>query len=62
MKVALYAVGVFGNYQTKITMICISLGSIPFILSIAYSYLTRLPEFLCKNEAGEYIPCSYDRQ
>ena len=62
MEEAISSVGVFGKFQKLVTAICISLGNIPFMLSIAYSYLTKLPPFLCKNENGEYVPCEYDEQ
>ena len=62
MEEAIASAGVFGKFQKIVTAICISLGNIPFMLSIAYSYLTKLPAFLCKNENGEYVSCEFDEE
>ena len=63
MEECIVAAGDRGKYQKKITIIAISLGSLPFILSISYAYLTKMPKFLCKDENGQFtIPCEYDRE
>ena len=63
MEESIVAAGDHGKYQKIITFIAITLGSLPFILSISYAYLTKLPEFLCKDENGKFtIQCEYDRE
>ena len=62
MEEAISAVGQYGKYQKIITIISIFIGSIPFILTIAYPYLTKLPAFLCKNENGEYVHCEFNKE
>lgn len=62
MEDCIIAAGDNGKYQKIITFIGISLGSLPFTLSISYAYLTKIPQFLCKDENGLFsIPCQYDR-
>ena len=62
MEESITAAGDNGKFQKIITIIGISLGSLPFILSISYAYLTKMPKFLCKDENGQFtIPCEYDR-
>ena len=62
MEESIVAAGNNGKYQKIVTFISISLGSLPFILSISYAYLTKMPEFLCKDENGQYtMICEYDR-
>ena len=61
MEECLIAAGEDGRYQKIITFIGISLGSLPFTLSISYAYLTKLPKFLQKDEKGQYtIPLDFD--
>ena len=62
MEECILAAGDRGKYQKIITIVAISLGSLPFILSISYAYLTKMPKFLCKDENGQFtIACEYDR-
>ena len=62
MEECILAAGDRGKYQKMITVVAISLGSLPFILSISYAYLTKMPKFLCKDENGQFtIECEYDR-
>ena len=62
MDECIASAGEFGKYQKIVTIVDISLGSLPFILSISYAYLTKMPKFLCKNENGQFtIHCEYDR-
>ena len=62
MEECILAAGDRGKYQKMITIVAISLGSLPFILSISYAYLTKMPKFLCKDENGQFtIACEYDR-
>ena len=62
MEECIIAAGENGKYQKIITFIGISLGSLPFILSITYAYLTKMPKFLLKDEKGQYtIPCDFDQ-
>ena len=62
MEECILAAGDRGKYQKMITIVAISLGSLPFILSISYAYLTKMPKFLCKDENGQFtIECEYDR-
>ena len=62
MEDCLVAAGENGKYQKIITFIGISLGSLPFTLSITYAYLTKLPKFLQKDESGQYtIPIDFDK-
>ena len=62
MEECIIAAGENGKYQKIITFIGISLGSLPFILSITYAYLTKMPKFLLKDENGQYtIPCDFDQ-
>ena len=62
MEECILAAGDRGKYQKMITVVAISLGSLPFILSISYAYLTKMPKFLCKDENGQFtIACEYDR-
>ena len=62
MEECILAAGDRGKYQKIITIVAISLGSLPFILSISYAYLTKMPKFLCKDENGQFtIECEYDR-
>ena len=62
MEDCLIAAGENGKYQKIITIIGISLGSIPFTLSITYAYLTKMPKFLTKDESGQYtIPVDFDK-
>ena len=62
MEECILAAGDRGKYQKIITIVTISLGSLPFILSISYAYLTKMPKFLCKDENGQFtIECEYDR-
>ena len=46
MEECIAAAGENGKYQKIITFIGISLGSLPFTLSITYAYLTKIPKFL----------------
>ena len=61
MENVLKILGENSKYQKIITIVSISTGCIPFTLTIAYSYLTKMPEFLCKNGNGEYTPCEFDK-
>ena len=62
MEEFIVAAGDHGKYQKIITFISITLGSLPFILSISYAYLTKMPKFLCKDENDQFtIQCEYDR-
>ena len=61
MEDCIIAAGENGKYQKIITFIGISLGSLPFILSITYAYLTKMPKFLLKDENGQFtIPSDFD--
>ena len=62
MEDCIIAAGENGKYQKIITIISISLGSLPFTLSITYAYLTKLPKFLTKDEAGQFtVPVDFDK-
>ena len=61
MEAFISAAGDYGKYQKVITAISVSLGTVPFCLTIPYSTLTKIPSFLCKNENEEYVPCEYDK-
>ena len=62
MEDCITAAGDNGKYQKIITFIGISLGSLPFTLSISYAYLTKMPQFLCKDENGQFSKhCEYER-
>ena len=62
MEECIVSAGENGKYQKIITIIAIALGSLPFTLSISYAYLTKMPQFLCKDENGQFtIQCEYDR-
>ena len=62
MEDCITAAGDNGKYQKIITFIGISLGSLPFTLSISYAYLTKMPQFLCKDENGQFSKqCQYER-
>ena len=54
MEECIIAAGENGKYQKIVTFIGISLGSLPFILSISYAYLTKIPKFLVKDENGQF--------
>ena len=61
MEECIASAGDNGKYQKIITFIGISLGSLPFTLSISYAYLTKMPKFLCKDENGQFsVQCEYD--
>ena len=61
MEECIAAAGENGKYQKIITFISISLGSLPFTLSITYAYLTKMPKFLSRDENGQFtIPCDFD--
>ena len=63
MEECIIAVGENGKYQKIITFIGISLGSLPFTLSITYAYLTKIPKFLCKDEFGLFTQeCDFDKK
>ena len=63
MEECIAAAGENGKYQKIITFIGISLGSLPFTLSITYAYLTKLPKFLCKDEFGLFTQeCDFDKK
>ena len=63
MEDCIIAAGENGKYQKIVTIISISLGSIPFILSITYAYLTKMPKFLTKDETGQYtISVDFDKK
>ena len=62
MEDAIAAAGDHGKFQNVITFIGISLGSLPFTLSISYAYLTKMPHFLCKDENGQFtVQCEFDK-
>ena len=62
MEDCIIAAGENGKYQKIVTIISISLGSLPFTLSITYAYLTKLPKFLTKDEAGQFtVPVDFDK-
>ena len=62
MEECIIAAGDHGKYQKIITFIGILLGSLPFTLSISYAYLTKMPEFLCKDENGQFtVQCEYNK-
>ena len=62
MEDCIIAAGENGKYQKIITFIGISLGSLPFTLSITYAYLTKMPKFLERDENGQFtIPCDFDK-
>ena len=62
MEDCIIAAGENGKYQKIITFIGISLGSLPFTLSITYAYLTKMPKFLERDENGKFtIPCDFDK-
>ena len=62
MEECIASAGENGKYQKIITFISIILGSLPFTLSISYAYLTKMPQFLCKDENGQFtVQCEYDR-
>ena len=61
MEECIASAGDNGKYQKIITFIGISLGSLPFTVSISYAYLTKMPKFLCKDENGQFsVQCEYD--
>ena len=63
MEECIAAAGENGKYQKIITFIGISLGSLPFTLSITYAYLTKIPKFLCKDEFGLFTQeCDFDKK
>ena len=62
MEEFISAAGEYGKYQKVVTAITVTLGSIPFCLTIPYSALTKMPAFLCKNENGEYVHCEYNKE
>ena len=62
MEECIIDTGENGKYQKIVTFIGISLGSLPFILSITYAYLTKMPKFLTKDENGQFtIQCDFDK-
>ena len=62
MEDCISAAGENGKFQKIITFITISLGSLPFTLSISYAYLTKMPKFLTKDETGQYsINTEFDK-
>ena len=62
MEECIASAGEHGKYQKIIIFIAIALGSLPFTLSISYAYLTKMPQFLCKDENGQFtVHCEFDK-
>ena len=63
MEDCISSAGEYGKYQKIIIFISITTGSIPFILSISYAYLTKMPSFLAKDSLGQYtIETEFDNE
>ena len=63
MEDCISSAGEYGKYQKIIIFISITTGSIPFILSISYAYLTKMPSFLAKDSLGRYtIETEFDNE
>ena len=62
MEECIIAAGENGKYQKIIIFIGIISGSLPFILSISYAYLTKMPKFLIRDENGKFtIQTEFDQ-
>lgn len=62
MEECIASAGEHGKYQKIIIFIAITLGSLPFTLSISYAYLTKMPQFLCKDENGQFtVQCEFEK-
>ena len=62
MELAIKAVGDNGKVQKIITFVTVASASLTLVLSVSFAYLTKRPEFLCRQHNAlnpDFQPCEY---
>ena len=60
MELAIKAVGDNGKVQKIITFVTVASASLTLVLSVSFAYLTKRPEFLCRQHNAlnpDFQPC-----